>query len=201
MAKITIAEIQPSTEEKKPTVIIDDTRAKMSGFDTGLKSLNVGDIIDVDLKPKGSYMNIVKWTLIQKSTIPPPLNGNTQYKADPDKIASYENTTRAEIIADLWKAEKFTRTDPEVVGLCKWLRKLDPNIRVPDLDSKPKDGWDDLNREEIPHTAQELAQWASSHGKTYTPTWICKELNVKSLTDITDFKNAIATLKENAGWE
>jgi hypothetical protein len=192
------------------TQIDTEEGSKWTTFHASAASLQAGDVIEVEEYEEGEgnkRNKITKFKKLESKASPPPLNGNTQYKADPDKIASYENTTRAEIIADLWKAEKFTITDPEVVGLCKWLRKLE-NIRVPDLDSKPKDesGWDELKRDEpgkelIPQTAQELAQWAASHGKTYTPTWICKELNVKSLTDITDFKNAIATLKENAGWE
>lgn len=52
-----------------------------------------------------------------------------------------------------------------------------------------------------PTTLQELLTWCASHGKTFTPSWVCKELNVKAPTEIKDIPNAVATLKKTSGWK
>ena len=54
---------------------------------------------------------------------------------------------------------------------------------------------------DIPSNIQELAEWASKNGKTYTPSWICRQLNIKALTEITDIEKAHEEIKEIAGWE
>lgn len=55
--------------------------------------------------------------------------------------------------------------------------------------------------EQAPQTVEAFARWAVSHGKTFTPSWICKNLNIKALTEISDFSMAYKTLKEVCGWE
>ncbi|KKK63713.1 hypothetical protein LCGC14_2991490, partial [marine sediment metagenome] len=71
MQKVTIKEILPSTAENKPTIITDETGAKMSGFLTELKDLNPGDVIEVELQVKGKYTNIIEVKLLEKSTQSP----------------------------------------------------------------------------------------------------------------------------------
>jgi len=67
MSKITVKEVKPAEGDNQPTVITDDTGAKMSGFDTALKDVRPGDVIDVELKPKGKYLNIVSFKVLEKS--------------------------------------------------------------------------------------------------------------------------------------
>lgn len=66
MQKVRIKEIQPSTEDKKPTVIVDDNGARMSGFDTKLRNLKAGDLIEAELEVKGKYINIKEWKLLEE---------------------------------------------------------------------------------------------------------------------------------------
>ena len=61
-----IKEIFPSQEDKKPTVIVDESGAKISGFDTKLRNLSIGTEIEVDLVVKGSYNNIKEWKLVKE---------------------------------------------------------------------------------------------------------------------------------------
>lgn len=51
-----------------------------------------------------------------------------------------------------------------------------------------------------PATLQELLTWVATKGKSYTPSWVCRQLNVKAPTEIKDIKNAYLTLKEKGGW-
>jgi len=69
MSKITVKEIKPAVDDKHPTVITDDTGAVMSGFDTALKDVHPGDILDVELKPKGKYLNIVSFKVLEKAAV------------------------------------------------------------------------------------------------------------------------------------
>jgi len=42
--------------------------------------------------------------------------------------------------------------------------------------------------------------WAQSHGKTYGPTWVCKQLNVSQTSEIKDIPTAVSTLKAITEW-
>lgn len=52
-----------------------------------------------------------------------------------------------------------------------------------------------------PTTIQELMSWVMAHGKKYTPSWVCAQLNVKAPTEITNPNNAYIELKAITGWE
>jgi hypothetical protein len=198
MQKITIAEVKPSDGEKKPTVVTDTTGAKMSGFDTGLKILNAGDVIEAELEVKGKYTNIKSFTIVKKAT-----------QAETASIsscrdASIEAQVAAKIGGELLAAGIITPSDQLGHMTLAWsVHKLGSvgAAKQPDK-TQGKPGVEELFPEDpIPSTVQELCSWAAGHGKTCTPSWICKELNVKAVTDITDFKQAYETLKTNAGWE
>lgn len=51
----------------------------------------------------------------------------------------------------------------------------------------------------IPTNIQELCQWVSSHGKKYTPSWICIEMSAKHLGEV-DVPKTYQTLKELYNW-
>ena len=51
-----------------------------------------------------------------------------------------------------------------------------------------------------PTTLQELLSWVAKQGKSYTPSWVCRQLNVKAPTEIKNIKTAYLTLKEKGGW-
>jgi len=51
-----------------------------------------------------------------------------------------------------------------------------------------------------PTTLQELLTWVAGHGKTYSPSWVCRQLNVKAPIEIENIPVAYQMLKEIAGW-
>jgi len=67
MQKVKVVEVHPSTGENKPTVIVDAKGTRMSGFVAGLKELAPGDLINVELKAEGKYINIVSFEVIEKA--------------------------------------------------------------------------------------------------------------------------------------
>ncbi len=84
MQKIRIKEVHPATEERKPTVIVDEKGARMSGFDSGLKNLKPGDLIEAELLVDGKYINIItkSWKLIEESAPSPQPPGPSQQGPD-----------------------------------------------------------------------------------------------------------------------
>ncbi len=106
MQKVTIKEISPSTAENKPTIITDETGAKMSGFLTELKDLNPGDVIEAELQVKGKYTNIIEVKLLEKSTQPPDTSEKvmtTELWSEKDRItrASIEGQVAMKCYTDL----------------------------------------------------------------------------------------------------
>jgi len=51
-----------------------------------------------------------------------------------------------------------------------------------------------------PTTLQELLTWVSSHGKKFTPSFVCETLSVSAPTDITDIPKAYRELKSYMQW-
>ena len=93
--EITVKEINYSTGDKKPTTIVTMDDSKMSGFDSGLKDVNVGDRLDVEIKPKGQWLNIISFTILEKGSAAPA----------PVATTSKTNGDRSGMTPDLW-AEK-----------------------------------------------------------------------------------------------
>lgn len=52
----------------------------------------------------------------------------------------------------------------------------------------------------IPTTIKELMEYASKHGRTCTPSWVEKMLDVKDTSEIKDIEGAYHTIKELNGW-
>ncbi len=52
-----------------------------------------------------------------------------------------------------------------------------------------------------PMTLQEFLKWVASHGKSFTPSWICETLNIGKVSEIKDFAEAQQVLKEKMNWE
>ncbi len=108
MQKITIKEITPSTAENKPTIIVDSTGAKMSGFDNTLKSLQPGDVIEAELEVKGKYTNIKEFKMISKATPAQVAEAQSQNGKEKQSeiIARAKNTALMQAV-ELAKADKI----------------------------------------------------------------------------------------------
>lgn len=103
-------------------------------FDKKAKHQGTGAIIDIgEVEIKGnkiSFKEIVK--VVREGQAPAAGPGN--FKQDPAKIHSIESQKRADIIAQLWIADKIDDKSLEVTKLRSWLKKLG-------IDA---DGWEDL---------------------------------------------------------
>jgi len=49
--------------------------------------------------------------------------------------------------------------------------------------------------------AKELMAWAISHGKEFSPTWVCRQLKVTRTAEITNIAEAYQTIKKDNKWE
>ncbi len=109
MQKIIIKEVHPAMEEKKPTIIVTEDGAKMSGFIEGLKSLTPGSIIEAELEVKGKYTNIKSFTFVSKPAEqpapppPPPTKPTGEQWGEKNKIerASIEAQTAVKAILSM----------------------------------------------------------------------------------------------------
>ena len=53
----------------------------------------------------------------------------------------------------------------------------------------------------LPATLQALMEYVVKHGKSYTTSWVCTQLNVRTLNEIKDFTGAYNTLRALSAWE
>lgn len=206
MTKITVAKVKPSQGDKSPTIIVDDTGAKMSGFDTGLKKLQPGDIIDVELKPKGNYLNIISFKSLEKAPdgITPYPGSHPGVAASPGKIRSIEDYARASIIADLYKAGILKESDTEVVGLRLWLCQISIGAMVGEAGipvTKNKTPASPADTDGIKDLGA-LLTWCANHGKEFNRTWFFKNTSAteEELKNPAKIRDAVIELKANMGW-
>ena len=94
-----------------------------------------------------------------------PVGGQKQWQArqdSPEKIASIENQKRADIIAQLWMADKLKDSSSQVKKLLKWLDELgaSPNpAPKPDIKQAEKDArdlWPDTGTEGEGRSAEKV---------------------------------------------
>ncbi len=149
MQKIVVKEVSPSTAENKPTIITDETGAKMSGFLAELKDLNPGDVIEAELQVKGKYTNIIEVKLLEKSTSPPASTGQKSdmskedwAKKDRIESRSFETQTAFKGIVELLVAKVIKVEDEAGKKAIDWATKyLSPQDAIasnPNLpDTKP----------------------------------------------------------------
>lgn len=185
MQKIFIKEVNPSTAENKPTIIVDDTGAKMSGFDFALKDLNPGDVIEAELQVKGKYTNIISFNMLEKNTEPPQKEMTTDMWAEKDKVtrASIERQTAAKIAFEhtefdvsktLWIAEQIyqwisgsSSSKPTESTTSPTKREANGELRDTVKDA-PHVG---DKEETAPHNIQAFFNYLNKQGKAYTPSW------------------------------
>ena len=84
-------------------------------------------------------------------------------------------------LLDLLSASNKPRTELLIAGP---VENEEPEDKVPEVEPEPEDPfvaelWDKEN-EAIPKTLPELLTWVAKHGKSFTPSWMYKELNQQS---------------------
>ncbi|KKM27109.1 hypothetical protein LCGC14_1578040 [marine sediment metagenome] len=176
MQMITIKEITPSTAENKPTIIVDDTGAKMSGFDFTLKDLNPGDVIEAELQIKGKYTNILNFNMLKKNTEPikPKEEMTTDMWAEKDRItrASIEGQVAMKCYTELVVAKIDNIPDLLLDALTAkikgFMRESNGNLQELKKEAPHAGGKEE---ETVPHNIQAFYNYLAKKGKEYTPSW------------------------------
>jgi len=132
------------------------------------------------------------------------------YQDSPEKIASIENQKRADIIAQLWIADKFNEKTPEVIKMRKWLMgdTVPPAKATPKTEAKsaPKGKWtapakepdpEDIFPEEESPKANIDSAWLEEtleliHWKEATAlSWVKANLKVEATGKLLDVCNKL----------
>lgn len=189
MQKIIVKEVTPSSGENKPTIIVDNTGAKMSGFESGLKDLTPGDTIEAELEIKGKYVNIKSFNLLQKashqSVAKSEANVDTQLRITALELAVKYSDTRSE------PAQVFNHAD----SFYDWLtgnkgRQASTPAEVPK--TKAEKEWDELGQNKEYKDGVELVNAALKQG--WKMPEIKKSLGIDKPTDIKDVSAAAKVL-------
>lgn len=118
MQKITVAKVssKPTSTGRTLITITDNSGALFSTFDTHALELNKGDVIEAEVKIKGQFHNLDEFNVLSQAQPSPGIP--TAIKA----ITQSEITLRkAEIVAQLWAADKLNEEHPLVARLLTWL--------------------------------------------------------------------------------
>lgn len=230
MQKITVKSIEltTGTNEKGEwvkTQITSQDGAKMSSFDKKASELKEGDIIEGEIEVKGKYTNLKEWKFISSAPANPMPQSNSKMTqeqwAEKDRIerSSIEAQVAFKGIVELISTNPDA-SEPRLVNAyhlaLEWaIKKLggEPyketivNKEKPAQKSTtvPEEIFPDEERKEktenkIPATPGELCAWCLKHGKQYNASWVAKEANVKSATEIKNVAEIYQTIKQMAGW-
>lgn len=217
MQRYTIKEVKPAPADGKPTIVIDDTGAKMSGFDTGLKELCVGDVIEVELKPKGNYLNIVDWRLVEKAgqaaAVPVERGGWGADEIDARyRIAALEGAVEtSKIYRPVGEQTPMDYLAEMADCLYGWLKRGRPAA----VKAGPKQEAGEAVKEaaveeekkaeddSVPTGLPTFFAWLQGKGKTHTPSWFYgkfPQFPADSLSSPERIKEAHQAVKKEMGW-
>ena len=104
-------------------IIVGNDGSEFRSFDTKVKEVGIGGVMEIEPVVKDGRTNIKKFTITKKGQ-PVALSEASSNGEPPEKRQSIEDQTRAYIIADLFKAEKLEAGSSQVVSLLAWLDKL-----------------------------------------------------------------------------
>lgn len=184
-----IKEVKEIASEGKKTfyeVILQDD-SKMTTFDSKIKQADSGDNLEFEVTIAGRYTNLKDgWKLTKQTSSsgegkPLGYQMSNEDWAEKDRItrASIESQKRADIISQLWIAEKIEKDDPLVGKLLSWLHKLEETSTPIKVIKQAEEDIEDLwpkhkptEPEAEPKTVQDLLNWVASHGKEYTRSWV-----------------------------
>ena len=126
MQKITVKEIKGplGRGEKKFFAVVDEKGTEFTTFDTKIKDVTIGSILEVELKVEGKYVNIVEWKVIEEGK---PVQ--TQSSPPTDRIRIYADFKIAaiQVAGRLAAAGKIEEKDipPCASSIYQWLTSRD----------------------------------------------------------------------------
>jgi hypothetical protein len=180
MQKITVKEIIPSPGDNKPTIITDTSGTKMSGFESGLKTLKPGDIIDVEIEVKGKFVNIKSYKPLEQAPPAGPPSGqatdaNIQYRITALTLAVHYTDAKHE------PAQVFTHAD----SFYDWLTGRKGKAAVQEKTAEQE--WEGLesgsDKHINPKQQRELIALMNSANMTAHDLW--KDYMFSKLSDLT----------------
>ncbi len=158
MQRITVKEIKGplGQGEKKLYAVVDEAGAEFTTFDTKIKDITPGSVLDIEPVIKGKFVNIKEYKVISEGTpkpaSPASTNGNDMSKEDWEKKqrierASFEAQTAVKVI--LQHTDQGAPLYQKALAWCE--AKIDANlgaiIKVTKAKPKADNGWDKLESE------------------------------------------------------
>ena len=137
MQRITVKEIKGplGQGEKKFYAVVDEAGAEFTTFDTKVKDITPGSVLDIEPVIKGKFVNIKEYKIISEGTpkpaSPASTNGNDMSKGDWEKKqrierASFEAQTAVKVIL-----EHTDQGAPLYQKALDWCEaKIDANMRA-----------------------------------------------------------------------
>ena len=194
--EIRVVKSKPDAEKKWELVALVADGTEFTSFDTAIKEVGIGGVLEFEPVFKDGKINIKKgWTIISKGQAPAPsskFNGGDS----PEKRNSIENQTRAYIIADLFKADRLKPNSSQVVKLLAWLDQLDSPVKAEPVETTKTNP---ETKKEEPGTFKNLGEFLTAmNEKGLSRTQTVDELiRLKLIKDEAD----LPKLNLNEAWE
>ena len=151
MQKITVKEVKGplGKGEKKFFAVVDEKGTEFTTFDTKIKSVTIGSILEIELKVEGKYVNIVEWKVIEEGQ---SAQNQSQPKADRTRIYADFKIAALQVAGRLAAADKI---DKDEIATCAdqiyaWLAgrgKTAPE-KAPGDDKSTEAMWEGMHHEE-----------------------------------------------------
>lgn len=194
MQKVTVKEVTPPTAKNKPTVIVTSDGSRMSGFQSDLKSVKPGAVLEVEIEVKGNYNNIKEFKEISPGSASP--GNNEVYREDPAKRASIEAETATKnvmnsytqlLIAGVSIPEKLEKLWDKSLDWC------DAKIQLPVKQTKPPAPGPKAGTKP---TAEQ--DWAALGNLDFDPRDLASMISDAKFKDVTVKTYCISQYKEDA---
>ena len=161
MQRITVKEIKGplGQGEKKFYAVVDEAGAEFTTFDTKIKDITPGSVLDIEPVIKGKFVNIKEYTVMSEGTAKPPASPNgykrdtasitheyiLKHRLEEIKSASIEGQTAYIKIMDAFCAGKLDKESDEVNWALEWGKvKIGASIQSPEAKPKADNGRDDI---------------------------------------------------------
>jgi len=151
MQNITVKEVKGplGKGEKKFFAVVDAKGAEFTTFDTKIKNVAPGSILEIELRVEGKYLNIVEWKVIEEGkptqAQSSPAPDRTRIYAD-FKIAAIQVAGRLAAAGKIEQAEIQTCADQIYAWLSKQAKTTAKGAQSEEKTTK--EAWEDIGTEE-----------------------------------------------------
>jgi len=160
MQKIIVKEVKGplGRGEKKFFAVVDEKGAEFTTFDTKIKDVTIGSILEVELRVEGKYVNIAEWKVIEEGQSAraqvSPTTDRTRFYAD-FKIAALQVAGRLAAAGKIDKEEIESCADKIYAWLATQSKAT--TQRAPAEAKTTEEAWKDMEHgERDPNTIKTL---------------------------------------------